>query len=1329
MLVIGVRQSLRVIVAIAVICFLFTATPFVEAQSRSVKTSDLQRTLGSEACDCNGYSERCYFDKDLYEKTGHGGHCLDCAGYRAGPNCQRCRDDYYELQSGECIACNCDEQGSVILQCGSEGQCSCKPGVAGDKCERCQENYFDFGSQGCKACGCNKAGSYANEPNCDSRSGICSCKRNVEGQQCDKCKPGYFNLDEENEFGCTPCFCYGHSSICQSAGRYSKGVIESGFRRGAERWAGEDWGGRPIAVTYDASARILAVSTRGPDKVYFLAPNRFLGDQRFSYNQYLKFQLRIAGTQAQASTEDIILEGAGLVVSAPIFAQNNPLPNEQLQEYSFRLHEDQKFGWSPRLSSRDFMALLSNLTALKIRATYYYEGRGYLDDVRLETARPGQFGLPASWVEMCTCPLGYVGQYCESCAPGFRHDPPNGGPFASCTPCNCNNHADVCDSETGQCICKHNTAGSQCERCAKGFYGNALRGQPDDCTPCDCPDGGACIKLPDETVVCLECPQGYAGPRCDICTDGYFGDPQGRVTLTPKPCEKCDCNGNIDPNAVANCNRTTGHCLKCIYNTGGAFCDECLPGFYGEPLVQGDCKPCRCNHYGTVPETYGPPVCNQVSGQCRCKEHVTGRSCDSCQPGFWNHRSGNGCEECGCDPIGSLNGTCDPFTGQCFCREGVTSQKCDVCEPQHFGFSLQGCQPCDCDPIGSVSLQCDATGQCQCKENVEGRRCDRCRENTYDKQAGCRDCPPCYTLVLDAVSIHRERLAELERLLADIVSNPTVLNDQDFERALALVMTSVQDLWDDASRAADLGGGQTVERTLDELHERIEKVQGLVEGVKDALRQGGGLAEVGRSNITAAETIIEQARGMLRDAETYLQIDGNEALNKAMARSTEFGQQSARMSQIARNARQKADAQEEQATHIEEVAYEARNTSHDAVVLARKALDDQANMSAIIRNLNDDMDDLEGLHNSTMARARSSLARALVVYAEALSLSTQASGIPLPNIDVPQLRQKAQDIKETAIRIKAELDALTKEKGNLLVEIGVEIERAKDLLERGILQQQVTAELLAEVFGNKQKAEEAVKKADKTLEEAQNTLMILEEFDKQVQSSKVAADEALSRIAEIERLIDTAESQTEEAANALTGAEVDARRAKDIAKQAQETAEEASKEAGEVRTRSDSTRLEASELKLQAESLSDAVKGADARLKKHEDQAKEDSVLVLRAQEQATTARSRALAASQKIQEAQHMVVEIMQLLDQVSDLDPEVLDALERRLEAATNTYKMSGIESSVAELSAARTWQQKQISNYMEEIRLLQLEVRNIYEIKISLPDGCYRQTKLEP
>ena len=109
----------------------------------------------------------------------------------------------------------------------------------------------------------------------------------------------------------------------------------------------------------------------------YLTSARYLGDQRFSYNQYLTYKLRIGEEQAAASILDIIIEGAGQRISAPFYSQGNPRPGLEVQEYKFRLNEHSNYQWYPQLKAETFISILANITAIKIRATYNPDGKTF----------------------------------------------------------------------------------------------------------------------------------------------------------------------------------------------------------------------------------------------------------------------------------------------------------------------------------------------------------------------------------------------------------------------------------------------------------------------------------------------------------------------------------------------------------------------------------------------------------------------------------------------------------------------------------------------------------------------------------------------------------------------------------------------------------------------------------------------------------------------------------------------------------------------------------------------------------------------------------------
>ena len=206
------------------------------------------------------------------------------------------------------------------------------------------------------------------------------------------------------------------------------------------------------------------------------------------------------------------------------------------------------------------------------------------------------------------------------------------------------------------------------------------------------------------------------------CEDGYFGDPAGKLGAV-RQCQKCDCNKNINLGVHGNCDTTTGMCLKCIRNTGGANCEKCRLGFFGDALItqlstySPSCQPCKCNPNGSL---YYPqnilPRCDPNTGVCVCKPHVEGHDCSRCENGYVNIENGNGCEPCYCNLKGSYGTTCHQKNGACNCKPHVIGHHCDMCEEGYFNIeSGLGCNKlCNCDSYGSYNKKCHAkTGACK----------------------------------------------------------------------------------------------------------------------------------------------------------------------------------------------------------------------------------------------------------------------------------------------------------------------------------------------------------------------------------------------------------------------------------------------------------------------------------------------------------------------------------------------------------------------------------------------------------------------------------------
>ncbi|CAJ1051838.1 LOW QUALITY PROTEIN: laminin subunit beta-3-like [Xyrichtys novacula] len=334
--------------------------------------------------------------------------------------------------------------------------------------------------------------------------------------------------------------------------------------------------------------------------------------------------------------------------------------------------------------------------------------------------------------------------------------------------CMCHGHANRCLPGTSsypqynsipvnpQCDCQHNTAGMNCERCADLYNDLPWRPAVEDnthtCQRCECNNHAQRCHF-DQAVyeasgrrsggVCDACMHHTTGPKCDQCAPGYQPNPRSQMDR-PDACIRCICSteGTIEGEG---CDDISGSCL-CKANVEGPRCDRCKRGYYGlsasNPL---GCSPCSCSDDGSLSD-----ACDPLTGQCLCRPHFHGRTCNMCSKGYWKPALSGRCELCGCDPTRSYSDACNQITGQCDCRPGFGGRRCTECPANSYGDALVGCQPCKCDAEGTLPEMCDKkTGACLCRPGVTGTRCDSCSEGHCDSFPTCQSCPSCY-FTLDA---------------------------------------------------------------------------------------------------------------------------------------------------------------------------------------------------------------------------------------------------------------------------------------------------------------------------------------------------------------------------------------------------------------------------------------------------------------------------------------------------------------------------------------------------------------------------------------------------
>lgn len=645
-------------------------------------------------------------------------------------------------------------------------------------------------------------------------------------------------------------------------------------------------------------------------------------------------------------------------------------------------------------------------------------------------------------------------------------------------------------------------------------------------------------------------------------------------------------------------------------------------------------------------------------------------------------------------------------------------------------YSRRGC---NCSPEGSVADECDYRGQCHCRPHVVGRACDRCEDNfialgTTPTRGECRECDPCYRLLQPEIEKMRRRLAEIRgKIDAGGGGGGSSITDKNFEDALREVTAFVEKLYQASLQTSNPSSGALAK--FRDFQNMLREIRRKVEEIVNRRIALGDQKDTAERNNADSKATIERIEDLIRQLDELIRRRGREALDAARRAEQEFGRQSQEMTSMAEESRRLAEQHEQEANGVKATADEALKTSRDALQLAREAFAKQEETSRSLTQIQRGFSSIQYELDEARRNAEELHRRMKECRDEARKVYDQVRrGGGAPSVSVDDIKRRSRNVQKTAQSLIQVGERLKKQYGPLMESINDKLRTTQQIYEEAVRLQQLLDDLLEEATSAYNIAVEAKAKADGIIAEALETLRVLRNFDDEVQQSKQLADEALQQMGEIERIIVEAETKTRTANGALVGSGQKAERALNDADEALRIANEANDGAMTLLPDMRELGAKAVEERGRAEDLAKEVDDRDRQLEDLENQADDN---LRRAEDTERIAKEADNAADTAIDKAEDVIGDLerlLALLAQIGEVNPGFLGKLGDDLEDLEDELRALNLDEQLSRLEVGAKQQQTLISKYTLDLTQLEKDVANIQDIRDALPEGCYKNIKLE-